>query len=67
MFKYIFLSVPVTNCSSKMSFLFLKTIKNRLRSSQGQEELDALGILFIENDITASINFEHVVIGVFAS
>jgi len=53
-----------TNCFSERSFLVLKWIDNRLRSSLRQEKLDALEILFIENAITANsanINFEEVI------
>jgi hypothetical protein len=39
----------------------LKRIKNRLRSSLGQDILDGLRILSIENYITASINFDGVI------
>jgi hypothetical protein len=54
--------MSVTNCTGERSFSVLKRIKNRLRSSLSQEILDALGILSIENDITASINFDEVIL-----
>jgi len=53
--------MPITNCSSERSFSFLKRIKNRLRSSMSQEKLDALGILSIESDVTASIDFDEII------
>jgi len=58
---HIFLTMPVTNSTGERSFTVLKIIKNRLRSSLGQEMLDALGILSIKNDITASINFDEII------
>lgn len=58
---HIFLTMPITNCSSERSFSFLKIIKNRLRSSMDQEKLDALGILLIESDVTASIDFDEII------
>jgi len=58
---YIFLTMPITNCSSERSFSFLKRIKNRLRSSMSQEKLDALGILSIESDVTVSIDFDEII------
>lgn len=58
---HIFLTMPITNCTSERSFSFLKRIKNRLRSSMGQENLDALGILSIESDVTASIDFDEII------
>jgi DNA (cytosine-5)-methyltransferase 1 len=57
----IFLTIPITICSSERSFSFLKRIKNRLRSSMSQEKLDALGILLIESDVTASIDFDEII------
>jgi DNA (cytosine-5)-methyltransferase 1 len=53
--------MPVTNCSSERSFSSLKRIKNRLRSTLSQENIDALGILSIESDITANLNFDDVI------
>lgn len=41
------------------SFSFFKRIKNTLRSSLCQKKLDALGVLSVENDINANINFEE--------
>jgi DNA (cytosine-5)-methyltransferase 1 len=58
---HIFLTMPITICSSERSFSFLKRIKNKLRSSMSQEKLDALGILSIESDVTASIDFDEII------
>jgi len=55
----IFLTMLVTNCSR--SFSSLKGIKNRLRSTLNQEYIDALGILSIEIDTTANLNFDDVI------
>ncbi|KAL4105081.1 hypothetical protein QTP88_020356 [Uroleucon formosanum] len=60
-FLQIFLTMPVTNCSSERSFSSLKIIKNRLQSKLSQENIDALGILSIESDITANLNFDDVI------
>ncbi|VVC45877.1 HAT, C-terminal dimerisation domain [Cinara cedri] len=49
---HIFMTMPVNNCTGERSFSVLKRIKNSLRSSLGQEMLDVLGILSIENDIS---------------
>jgi hypothetical protein len=54
--------MPVTYCTDERSFSVLKKIKNRLRLSMGQEMMDALGMLSIQNKITASINFDKVVL-----
>jgi len=53
--------MPITNCSSERSLSFLKRIKNRLRPSMSKEKLDALGILSIESDVTASIDFDEII------
>jgi len=39
----------------------LKRIKNKSWSSMGQEKLDAAGILSIESDVTASIDFDEII------
>jgi len=38
-----------------------KKIKNRLRSILSQENINALGILSIESDITANLSFDDVI------
>ena len=41
----------VTNCSGERSFSKLKLIKNYLRNTMGDERLNSLSILNIENEI----------------
>lgn len=50
--------MPISNCYGEMPLSFFKRIKNRLRSFLKK---DAWGVLSIENDITANINFEKVI------
>jgi hypothetical protein len=50
-----------TNCTGERSFSVPKRIKNKLMSSLGQAILDTLGILSIENNTNASINFDEVI------
>jgi len=57
----LYLTIPMTNCSSERSFSKLSLIKNRLRSSLGEEKLNALLLLSIENDLTKSLSFEDIV------
>lgn len=51
MCRQIFLTIPITNFSSELSFSPLKRIKIRLRSILNQPNLNAQGILTIESDI----------------
>ena len=55
----LFLSLMVTNCSGERSFLRLKSIKNKLRSTMSQERLSALSILCIESVKLKQINFDE--------
>ncbi|KAL4119660.1 hypothetical protein QTP88_012454 [Uroleucon formosanum] len=48
----IYLSMPYTNCSRERSFSVLKRIKNRMRSTLTQEQLDSLSLLTIHHDVT---------------
>jgi hypothetical protein len=57
----IFLTMPVTNCSSELSFSSLKKIENKLRSILSQENIDALGILSIESDIMANLSIDDII------
>lgn len=57
----ILLTLPVSNCSSERSFSVLKRIKNRLRSTLNQENLQAFSILSIESDITSKMDFDDLI------
>ncbi|KAJ8912351.1 hypothetical protein NQ315_014718, partial [Exocentrus adspersus] len=46
----IYLTIPISNASGERSFSALKRIKTYLRSNLGQDNLDALLLLYIEND-----------------
>lgn len=58
---HLFLTLPITNCSSERSFSVLKRIKSRLRSTMNQSTLEAFSLLSIENDITAKLDFEDII------
>lgn len=62
----LFLTLPITNCSSERSFSVLKRIKSRLRSSMTQKNLQAFSLLTIESDITSKLEFNDI-IDAFAS
>jgi len=47
--------MPVKNSTNERLFLSLKIIKNILRKTMGQKNIDTLGILSIKNYITAAL------------
>ncbi|KAL5502781.1 hypothetical protein EMCRGX_G009603 [Ephydatia muelleri] len=57
----IYLVLMISNCNGERSFSKLKLIKNRLRTSLGQEKLNQLTIMNIEYDVMREIDFEHIV------
>ena len=62
----IYLSLMVTNCCEERSFSTLKRTKNELRSTMGQNRLNALSLLCIENELLQEIDVQSTVRG-FAS
>jgi len=57
----MYLVLMVSNCSAERSFSKMKLIKNRLRTSLGNERLSDLALMSIESDILRDINFEDLV------
>lgn len=57
----IYLSLMITNCSGERSFSTLKRIKNVLRNTMGQERLNDLTIMNIENDLLRNIDLTSVI------
>ena len=57
----MYLVLMVSNCSAERSFSKMKLIKNRLRTSMGNERLSHLALLSIEADILREINFDDLV------
>ncbi|KAL4107159.1 hypothetical protein QTP88_017544 [Uroleucon formosanum] len=53
----LYLTIPLTNCEAERSFSKLALIKNRLRSTQIEDRLNALTIMSIENDICKKLSF----------
>ncbi|XP_014880151.1 zinc finger MYM-type protein 1-like [Poecilia latipinna] len=56
----LFLTLPVSVASSEHSFSKLKTIKNHLRSTMGQERLSGLAILSIENERAKKMDIQSI-------
>ncbi|KAF0752701.1 zinc finger MYM-type protein 1-like [Aphis craccivora] len=52
-----FVMIPVTSCGCERSF---KNIKNKLRRIMGQERLDALLFLFIEQKLVTDIDIDDI-------
>ena len=57
----IYMTLPSSNASGERSFSCLKRVKNYLRSTLGQDRLDALAILSIESQLGRSINFNALI------
>nr|XP_047135759.1 uncharacterized protein LOC124812772 [Hydra vulgaris] len=59
-YKYL-LTLSVTQVSCERSFSILKYIKNRLRSTMSQENLDAFMLMAVEKDLLNSIDSDDVI------
>jgi len=57
----IYLTILVTNCSGERSFSTLKRVKSTIRSSMGDDRLNNLSILCIENELTRKLDFKDVI------
>lgn len=57
----IYLSLVCTNVSDERAFSKLKLIKNYLRSTMGEEKLNAFAFLSIEHEILDSLNFDEII------
>ncbi|XP_065658256.1 zinc finger MYM-type protein 1-like [Hydra vulgaris] len=57
----IFLTLPVTVATCERSFSKLKTIKNYLRSTMGQERLSCLAVVSIEHEVANALDFDDVI------
>lgn len=57
----IFLTAPVSVATGERSFSKLKIIKNYLRNAMGQDRLNSLAIISIENEIANSIKYEDII------
>lgn len=57
----LYLTIPVANCSAERAFSKLIRIKNKYRTSQTQENLTSLMVLYSENDILKLIDFNETI------
>ena len=57
----MYLVLMVTNCSAERSFSKLKIIKNRLRTTMGNERLSHIALMSIEHDVLGEIDLEALI------
>ncbi|ESO02872.1 hypothetical protein HELRODRAFT_81061 [Helobdella robusta] len=57
----IFLTIPLSNASGDRSFTVLKRIKNYLRSTMGEQKLNNLVVLYIEQEIINSVDTAKII------
>ncbi|KAL4113589.1 hypothetical protein QTP88_017193 [Uroleucon formosanum] len=57
----MFVIIPVTSCGCERSFSKLTIVKSKLRSTMTQDRLNALLFLFVEQELTSSVNIESVI------
>ncbi|CAM5143744.1 unnamed protein product [Eretmochelys imbricata] len=56
-----FAVLPVTSSSCERAFSKLAHVKNKLRSTMSQQCLDSLMILYIEQELASSVNYNDVI------
>ncbi|ESO12182.1 hypothetical protein HELRODRAFT_62217, partial [Helobdella robusta] len=49
-------TIPLSDASGERSFSVLKRIKNHLRSTMGEQKLNNLAVLYIEQEIMNSVD-----------
>lgn len=57
----MFTIIPVTSCTCERTFSKLTIVKNKLRNTIGQERLNALLFLFVEQELTNSVDVNSVI------
>ena len=57
----IFLTIPISNASGERSFSVLKRVKNYLRSTMGEDRLNNMAILYIEQEILDEIDTAKII------
>ncbi|KAE9522127.1 hypothetical protein AGLY_017471 [Aphis glycines] len=56
-----FVVIPVTSCGCEWAFSKLSIVKSKLRSTMSQERLESLLFLFVEQEMTKSVDFNSVI------
>lgn len=57
----LFVTIPVISCSCERTFSKLNLVKTKLRSTMGQERLDGLLNMFIEQEQAYNVDYEEVI------
>lgn len=57
----MYLVLMVSNCTGERSFSKMKIIKNRLRTTMGQNRLSKLSLLSIESDLLRELDFSELI------
>ena len=57
----MYLSLMASNCTRERSFSKMMIIKNKLRTTMGDDRLSALGIMSIESNILRKISSEDII------
>ncbi|ESN97081.1 hypothetical protein HELRODRAFT_85855 [Helobdella robusta] len=57
----IFLTIPLSNTSGERSFSLLKRIKNYFRSTMGEQKLNNLAVLYLEQEIMNSVDTAKII------
>ncbi len=57
----ILVTLPIGSTNCERAFSKLKIIKNRLRSSKGQDRLSSLMLINVESDILRSIDYTSII------
>lgn len=57
----IYLTFPCSVCEGERSFPKLALIKNEKRATMGQDRLNSLALLSIENEFAANIDFSDII------
>lgn len=57
----LFVTLPVTSCSCERSFSKLSLIKTKLRNCISQERLEAMMLIFVEQELASEIDPEEII------
>lgn len=57
----MFTIIPVTSCTCERVFSKLTIVKNKLRSTMGQERLESLLLLFTEQEMVSKVDLDAVI------
>lgn len=56
-----FVTIPVTSCTCEQSFSKLNIVKKKLRITMKQDRLDSMLMIFVEQNLATSVNYDDVI------